>query len=137
MIISECAFQDFELLKSKEVVVDNSSIGLANECKFELPVFAFPSDTTDTYKNDFTASLLGLSNRYSTPEFYLEVEGACDVWTTVAQLNDSTYGTFFPSLQTGWSGFQVAWHKVYTLEGVGCYRIRQEYTDITTSVINV
>jgi hypothetical protein len=138
-IISECTFTDFELLKSKEVVIDNSSIGLSNECSFELPVFAFPSDTTNTYKNDFTSSLLALSNRYSTPRFFLEVEDSCDNWSEVSELTDSTYGVYYSeaSLQTNWRGFKIEWYKVYNLEGVGCYRIRQEYTDVTDASIKI
>lgn len=134
-IISECTFTDFELLKVKEVVIDNSSIGLANECSFELPVFAYPSDTTDTYRNDFSSSLLTLSNRYSTPKFYLEEETSCDNWTEISELTDSTYGLYYSeaSLNPYWRGFKIQWYKVYNLEGVGCYRIRQEYIDVTDS----
>lgn len=132
-IISECAYADLVLLKEKEVVLDYSSIGDGQTCRFELPVFAFPSDTTNEYKNDFTTSLLPLSNRYSSPAIYLEVETGCDTWTQVAQLNDSTYGTYYNSFTdlSTWIGYRIDWYKVYNLEGVGCYRIRQEYTDIT------
>jgi hypothetical protein len=136
-IISECTTELFTLLKSKEVVIDNSTIEDKN-CRFELPVFAYTSDTTDTYKNDFTSSLLALSNRYNTPELYLEKEDSCDSWTEIAQLTDSTYGEYFTfTAQPNWIGYRIDWHLVYTLEGVGCYRIRQEYTDITDSSTKV
>ena len=138
VIISECTFTDFELLKSKEVVIDNSSIGLANECTFEIPQFAYPSDTTDTYRNDFASSLLALSNRYSTPRFFLEIEDSCDNWSFVSELTDNTYGIYYSEsdLQSNWRGFKVEWYKVYndTINaGVGCYRVRQQYTDLTDS----
>lgn len=138
-ITSECTFQDFELLKDKEVVIDNSSIGLASECTFEVPQFAYPSDTTDTYRNDFASILLPLSNRYSTPEFYLEVETSCDNWTEVSELTDSTYGVYYSEseLNPNWRGFKVEWYKVYNSEGAACFRIRQEYTDVVDGVIKI
>jgi len=137
-IISESTYQKFTLLQSKTVVIDNSTIGSdANECTFELPAFAYPVDTTDTYRNDFTSSLLSLTNRYSSPEFYLEKQNGCN-WDEVAQLTDSTYGTYytFASLPN-WSGFKVEWYKVYNLEGANCYRIRQEYTSIVDAEVFV
>lgn len=138
-IISESTYQDFELLFSKEVIRDLSDIGNANECEFEVPVFAYPSDTADKYRNDFTTSLLPLTNRYSTPEFYLEVETSCDNWTQVAQLNDNTYGTFYSTFDSKplWSGYKINWWKVYNTDGVGCYRIRREFTDITDATVKV
>lgn len=136
-IISECTKQTFTLLKSKEVIRDLSSIE-DSLCRFELPVFAYPSDTTDTYRNDFTTSLLALSNRYNTPELYLEVETSCDTWTEVSQLTDNTYGEYFTfTNQPTWIGYRIDWYLVYNLEGVGCYRIRQEYTDITDATTKV
>lgn len=137
-IISECTFKDFELLKSKEVVLDYSSIGDSQTCFFEIPVFT-DGVGTDTYKNDFTTSLLPLSNRYTSPAIYLEVETSCDNWTQVAQLNDSTYGTYYNSFTdlSTWIGYKIEWYKVYNLQGAGCYRIRQEYTDVVDSSIKV
>lgn len=138
-IISECTFVDFDLLLNTEVVIDNSSIGLASECGFKLPAFAYPTDITDTYKNDFTSSLLALSNRYSTPRFFLEKETSCDVWGEISELTDSTYGIYYSeaSLNPSWRGFRIEWHKVYSAEGVGCYRIRQQYTDVTDASVKV
>jgi hypothetical protein len=137
-IISESTFQKFTLLKSKEVVIDYSCIGNPNECVFEMPSFAYPSDITDSYKNDFTSSLLALSNRYKNPEFYLEVLIDCN-WVEVSQLNDSTYGTYYSTFSSNpnWAGFVVQWYKVYNVEGEGIYRIRQEYTDILDPIIKV
>lgn len=136
-IISESTFQDFSLLLGKEVVIDNSNIGRANECNFELPVFAYPSDTSDLYRNDFRSSLLALSNRYSGPGIFLEKIVDCQ-WTELAQLNDGTYGTYFPFTEKPyWIGYKVEWYKVYNLHGEGCYRIRQEYTNIVDAQIEV
>jgi len=137
-IISESSYQDFELLFDSDVVRDLSDIGNANECEFELPVFAYPTDTTNKYRNDFSSFLLPLTNRYNTPEFYLEVETSCDNWTEVAQLTDSTFGIFYTfATRTKWGGFRVEWHKVYSSEGVGCYRIRQEFTDIVDATVKI
>ena len=138
-IISECTYQDFELLYSKEVVLDYSSIGDAQTCSFELPVFAYTADTTDTYRNDFTSSLLTLSNRYSTPEFYLEEYNTTTcAWVEVAQLTDSTYGEYFTfTSRPKWAGYRIDWHKVYTLNGVNCYRLRQEYTDVIDAAVKI
>lgn len=137
-IISESFFEDFELLKSKEVVLDLSMIGRSNECEFKLPVFAYTTDTSDTYRNDFTAPLLMLSNRYSSPELYLEeLQGDC-TWLELAQLNDNTYGTYYPiASKPYWIGYKLEWHEVFTLHGAGCYRIRAEYTDTINATINV
>ena len=136
-ILSESTFQKFTLLKTREVVLDYSSIGNANECEFQLPVFT-DGIGVDAYKNDFTSSLLQLSNRYSTPEFYLEVQNGCE-WDEVAQLNDNTYGTYYPTFtsQPNWSGFVVQWYKVYNLLGENCYRIRQQYNDIFDAEVEV
>jgi len=137
-IISESFFQDFELLKSKEVVLDLSTIGRSNECEFKLPVFGYLSDTSDLYRNDFTAPLLMLSNRYSSPALYLEqMQGDCS-WLELAQLNDNTYGTYYPiASKPYWIGYKLQWHEVLNLHGAGCYRIRTEYTDTITAVINI
>jgi hypothetical protein len=136
-IISECTYQDFELLLEEEVVKDLSSIGRANECEFELPVFAYLADTGNTYKNDSSYFLLSLTNRYSTPEFYLEVQNGCN-WDEVAQLTDSTYGEYYTfTSKPKWAGYRIDWHLVYTLEGVNCYRVRQESTNITDATIEI
>jgi len=136
-ITSECTYQDFELLFSEEIVKDLSDIGRSNECEFELPVFGYPTDTTDKYRNDFSSFLLPLTNRYSTPEMYLEVETSCDVWTEVSQLTDNTYGVLYDSFATRplWFGYKIQWHKVYSAEGVGCYRVKSVFTDITDATI--
>ena len=51
------------------------------------------------------------------------------------ELNRYTYGVYYSEsdLQSNWRGFKVEWYKVYNLEGVGCYRVRQQYTDLTDS----
>jgi hypothetical protein len=137
-ITSECTFQTFELILDKEIVTDNSSIGLANECTFSLPVFAYLVDTDDDYRNDFTTSLLPLSNRYNDPKIFLEKEVSCNVFVEVSQLTDNTYGIFHPITSIAeWIGYRIIWHKVFTLEGSGCFRIRQEYTDITDGSVKI
>lgn len=130
-IISECTRQVFTRLEDIEVVQDYSSIGTGNECTFELPVFAYPSDTTDTFRNDFSSTLLQINNRYSTPQIFLEVEGDCGVWSQVAELTSSnTYGTYYTfDSKPNWIGYKIDWYLVYNLEGVGCYRIKQSYDD--------
>lgn len=134
-IISECTFQDFDLLLSSQVVSDLSDIGKANECEFQLPVFAYPTDTTDKYRNDNYNPLFTGTNRYASPAFFLEVQNNCG-WTQVAALNDNTYGKFntFTS-NSNWLGYELKWHLVESLQGVGCYRVRLEYTDVTDATV--
>ena len=128
-IISECTFQKFTRLEDVEVVQDYSSIGAANECTFELPVFAYPSNITDTYRNDFTSTLVQINNRYSNPKMFLEVETSCGEWLEVSELTiANTYGTYYTfTSKPDWAGYKLDWYLVYNLEGVGCYRIKQTY----------
>jgi hypothetical protein len=137
-IISECTYQKFTRLEDVEVIKDLSSIGTANECEFQLPVFAYTTDVTDTYRNDFTSTLVQINNRYKDPKIYLEVQNGC-TWDEVAQLNDSTYGTYYSTFASKplWIGYKIDWYLVYNLEGLGCYRIRQEYTDIIENTVKI
>ncbi len=128
-ITSESTFADFELLREPQVVVDNSSIGKANECSFSIPAFAYPTDTTDTYRNDFAAPLLALSNRFENPNFFLDKKQPDCSFLQVAQLNDSTLGEL-TSFSNGWLGYKLEWHLVESNHGVGCYRIRGEYDEL-------
>lgn len=136
-IISECIFQDFDLLLDEEIVSDLSDIGRAKECEFQLPVFAYPTDITSKRKNDFTAPLFTGSNRYTNPEFFLEVQNDCG-WTQVAALTDDTYGTYstFTS-RPKFLGYILQWHLVESLQGVGCYRVKLSYTDVVDSTVKV
>jgi hypothetical protein len=135
---NECAFEDFNLLVSEELPPDNSCIGGVNECVFELPVFAYPSDTGDTYRNDFSAPLVFVTNKYKDPKLYLEVLVGC-TWTEVAELTDgmTTYGTSYSFVGSDWVGFKLDWYLVYNNEGVGIYRIRQEITNIQTLAVEI
>lgn len=132
-ITSESTFADFDLLREPQVVVDNSSIGKANECPFSIPAFAFPTDTTDDYRNDFAAPLLALSNRFEDPKFFLEKKQTdCSFQQVAALNNNSTLGRL-ESFANGWVGFTLLWHRVNTVLGVGCYRIKATYTDKVSS----
>ena len=129
-IISECTFQKFTRLEDVEVVQDYSSIGTANECTFELPVFAF-GDGSDTYKSDFTSTLVQINNRYSNPLIFLEEETSCGVWVQVAAFtNANTYGTYYTfASKPNWIGCKLDWYLVYNAFGSGCFRIKQTYLD--------
>ena len=137
-IISECTFQKFTRLEDVEVIKDLSSIGTANECEFQLPVFAYPSDVSDLYRNDYTSTLVQINNRYKEPKIFLEVQSGC-FWDEVAELDSSnTYGVYYTfESKPNWIGYKIDWYLVYNLEGVGCYRIRQEYTDIIENTTKI
>jgi len=134
---SESSFKDFELLQGDELPPDLSCIGTANECVFELPAFAYPSDITDTWRNDFAAPLVTINNKYKDAEIYLEVLTGC-TWSEVAELDSSnTYGTYFGAwTDFDWVGYKLDWYLVYNLEGVGIYRIRQDITNIQTLTVS-
>ena len=134
--VSECSYKDFELLLGEELPPDLSCIGGGNECTFVLPAFAYPSDTTDEWRNDFAAPLVMINNKYSTPELYLEVMTDC-VWTEVAELTSSnTYGTY-SSFSNGWIGYKLDWYLVYNVNGAGTYRLREEKTNIQTTTVSI
>jgi hypothetical protein len=132
VIIKESTFQDFELLTEKVVVLDLSAIGKAYECSFPMLAFAYPSDTSDTYKNDFIAPLFPLTNSQINPHLYLEKKNEDCTWTEIQELTDTTYGDpkAIYNTNTNWIGTHIDAWKVYNTNGSGCYRIRLEYDNI-------
>lgn len=144
--VKEVFNQDFKILHPIIIIKDLSSIGKEHECDFQVKVFAHLADTTDIYKNDFTAPLISLNNSQPNAKLFLEKQGACD-FTQIAQLNDDTYGYEFgtvddPDIQFNgnrpdWIGYHIDWHNVLTIDGAGCYRIRLEFDDFITGATSI
>jgi len=106
---------------------------LISECVGALPVFG-DLFSDDLQNNDFS-SFLTLQFPGRTVEYFLLGEN-CE---EIAQLNDSTYGTYYPTfsfpiiqgytfLQSRYVGYKLEWQKVLNLHGVGTYKIKQKTT---------
>lgn len=107
---------------------------LISECVGALPVFG-DLFSDDLQNNDFS-SVLALQFPGRTVEYFLLNEN-CE---EIAQLNDSTYGTYYPPfvsfpiasgytfLQSRYVGYKLEWQKVLNLHGVGTYKIKQKTT---------
>lgn len=130
MPYSERTFADFTLLREPVIALDLSDIGKDHECPFIMKAFAYPTDTSDQYRNDIYGAIMTLSNRFKEPKMYLEKLVDC-AWSELIELTDNTYGTYttFTS-QTNWLGYKLQWHLVNSIHGTGCYRIRMEYKDL-------
>ena len=94
-------------------------------CAFSCPYeeLAFASDDGDEYKNDFASVMLKKASPNDTISFELYKAG-----TKVADLNDNTFGTYYPTfdqypLQTG---FVLEWSQVLNAFGGGLYDIRAQ-----------
>ena len=113
---------------------------LISECVGALPVFG-DLFSDDLQNNDFT-SVLALQLPGTNIEYFLLGEN-CE---EIAQLNDSTYGNYYPPfvsfpisagynfLQSRYVGYKLEWQKVLNLHGSGTYKIKQVKTlpDLTT-----
>ena len=112
---------------------------LVSECVGALPVFG-DLFSDDLQNNDFS-SFLTLQFPGRTVEFFLLGEN-CE---EIAQLNDITYGTYYPTFsfpisqgytffQSVYVGYKLEWQKVLQINGPGTYKIKQKTTfpDLTT-----
>lgn len=119
---------DFET--ASEVSEDEASTvrSYDDECAL-LKVFVDPSFPDDEYKNDKFDVIGRKTTLFSSIAFELWKDGA-----KIADLNDNTYGTFYPvgtwSTADGYtpnqakqSGYQGDWLTVYNLHGAGCYNV--------------
>ena len=106
---------------------------LISECVGALPVFG-DLFSDDLQNNDFS-SFLTLQFPGRTVEYFLLGENCQEI----AQLNDSTYGTYYPTfsfptiqgytfLQSRYVGYKLEWQKVLNIHGVGTYKIKQKTT---------
>tara|TARA_R110002167_G_scaffold302875_1_gene507183 strand:+ start:163 stop:1107 length:945 start_codon:yes stop_codon:yes gene_type:complete len=103
---------------------------LISECVGALPVFG--DLTSDVLKNNDFTSFISLQRPFTSVSFKL-LDQNCNVLTT---LNDSTYGTYFPSgtfstssgfsfFQNLYLGYKLEWKKVLNVYGPGGYKIKK------------
>lgn len=129
-ITSESTYFDLVFLQSEKAALPSL---VDEDCKIILPVFCYTTDTTDTYRNDFYAPLLTLSDTYNNALMYLE-ECVDGTWTQIAALTDDTYGTYSTWVaRPSWLGYRLDWYTVFNAFGIGVYRFRYEYDNITTA----
>lgn len=105
---------------------DYKADAIADDRYFPLPVFATNS-CSDSYHNDVNSWYFQYANTYnaiSNGDFKLQ-ELINGVWTTIATLNNNTYGTPFYTGTTcvnNYSGFTLNWNLVLNAFGEGTYR---------------
>ena len=102
------------------------------ECCYTEIASVYPTDVTDTYRNDKTSILITLLDDSSTFEFKL-VKGDTEIL-----LNSNLYGDFFDkgsfTDQPLKAGYVIDWVKVYNLNGGGLYKIVVSQTDFGDTV---
>lgn len=106
---------------------------VSSSCDYEELAFAYPTDETDTYKNDFKSILINLLDGSSTYEFFLVGSDSVEI-----PLIDNTYGTLFDkgfnTVQPLKVGFRIDWLKVFNALGGDIYTIRVKQTDFGTTI---
>jgi len=102
-------------------------------CEYEEFAFAYPTDETDEYRNDYRAFLITLLDETSTYEFALIGSNGVEI-----PLVDDTYGELFDKgfnpLQPLKVGFVLDWLKVYNLLGGDVYKIKVSQVDFGNTV---
>ena len=100
-------------------------------CDYEELAFAYPTDETNTYKNDFKSILITLLDDSSTYGFFLVNSKDEEI-----DLIDDTYGTLFDkgfnTVQPLKVGFKIDWLKVFNALGGDIYKVRIKQTDFGT-----
>lgn len=110
------------------VEAGDTPVTLFKECIGSITVFGDLNNISDdTIKTDFS-SFFAIQITNTIVKFEL-LDGKCNV---IAELNDSTYGKYFPVgfapgsdfFQQLYIGFRVQWRKVLDLLGPGLYQIK-------------
>lgn len=137
MALGEAQFENFKLITNNPVDPD-SELDLpkfsATSCCYDLPVFAELTFTKD-FNNDKSSVIYFYDNAFSDSVLELEkyVSGE---WTKVADLNDNTYGTYYPfgfytnNQNENVLGYEIEWKYILTALGVGRYRVKTIETNI-------
>jgi hypothetical protein len=106
----------------------------SNPTIYKSKVFGHTADATDTYKNDQTSFLFTKLITSDTYSLELWKEGV-----KVADLTDDTYGKYFgvgfTALYPLYYGYRLDWERVLTLEGAGCYTLRNSATILGVSTV--
>jgi hypothetical protein len=101
-------------------------------CDYGEDAWVYPTDSTDSYRNDYRAILITLLDPLSTYTFEL-----VDSTGAKTPLADVTHGELFPlgfnTVQPLKVGFRVDWLKVYNSLGLGSYKIKVTQTDYGTT----
>lgn len=144
-----------EIMQSGVIFVPSTAIPAPIFCDdvestFSLPIFVNPPVPTDVLNNDKSDFYFyGTPNITAITMVLQQLIGG--VWTDVETLFDSTFGKFFAFGQspdftatpfiddfgTQYTGIFLEWLKVYTIHGVGNYRMKIIYTDIFSATTTV
>jgi hypothetical protein len=116
-------------------------ISAANECCITGLIALAELTITNDFYNDSHSVSFDWNNNFESAVMYLQkyTNGA---WTSIASLNDTTYGTFyaFGHYETIYSenkiGYLIDWQKVLTVKGEGNYRVKSTGTTILTEFIS-
>ena len=102
-------------------------------CDYIEQAYVYPSDMSDTYKNDYKSFLINLKDDSSTYEFTLiRPDGNETVFS------DDNFGELFDKgfnqEQPLKVGYRIDWIKVFELFGRGIYQIKVSQTDFGNTV---
>jgi len=106
-----------------------------SECIGGIPVFA-DAGSSDDAKNDFSSIISFEQQNTALQYFLLDGQG-----NEIAELNDNTYGEYFPKgflsqangfsfAQSQYIGVRVDWKKIFSLLGFGTYQLKLILTPI-------
>ena len=119
-------------LPTEDAIVCSCSF-VASSCDYEELAFAYPTDATNSYKNDFKSILITLLDSSSTYEFVLV--GSDNVETIlVDEIYGKLYEKGFNTSQPLKVGYKIDWLKVYETLGGDIYTIRVKQTDFSNTI---
>lgn len=143
MALGEAIRQNFKVIKnnpSGDLVELELPKSTTNDCCFTIPVLA-KSSGGDNYTNDRSSVIYFYGNGTTNAILNLQ-KYESDSWNEVANLNDNTYGTYYPfgfevnSKEENLLGYVIDWKLVLATLGEGTYRVQTEETTITGSTVN-
>ena len=104
-------------------------------CEYKELATVFPSDTDNTFKNDYRAVLVTLLDSGSTYTFEV-IDSSGTATTLVNGTHGQLFNLGFNSDQPLKVGFRIDWYKIYNVLGVGDYTIKVTQTDFGVTTEN-
>ena len=98
---------------------------LFSECPILIPVFGDLENPNSFRNNDF----LGIFDNVNNPFIGLTIELLDEDCNVLAELNDDTYGTYYPAGSFSNNiknvGYRLEWKNVLAIHGPGVYKIKK------------
>ena len=108
----------------RPIVVDQDCCFCFPNCDWDLPAFAFLSDSTNTYKNDRTDFIVNVPLNGTVEATLIQLDPDNNVLQSISIVND-TYGLLFPigTIKSNVWGFILDWYKVADVESLGRWKL--------------